>query len=47
MEEHDYRVIEIAGAAEKSIEDAVQKAISRAGRTLHDLRWFEVLETRG
>lgn len=47
MEEHVYRVIELAGASEKSIEDAVQKAISRAGRTLHDLRWFEVIETRG
>jgi len=47
MEEHVYRVIELAGSSEKSIEDAVQMAISRAGRTLHDLRWFEVIETRG
>jgi dodecin len=47
MEEHVYKVIELAGASEKSIEDAVQKAISRAGKTLHDLRWFEVVETRG
>jgi len=47
MEEHVYRVIELAGASEKGIEDAVQKAISRAGRTLHELRWFEVVETRG
>lgn len=47
MEEHVYKVIELAGASEKSIEDAVQKAISRAGATLHDLRWFEVVETRG
>lgn len=47
MDEHVYKVIELAGASEKSIEDAVEKAIGRAGETLKDLRWFEVVETRG
>jgi flavin-binding protein dodecin len=47
MEEHVYKVIQLAGSSETSIEDAVQKAISRASRTLHELRWFEVIETRG
>ena len=47
MEEHVYKVIQLVGASEKSIEDAVQKAVARANQTLHDLRWFEVVETRG
>jgi flavin-binding protein dodecin len=47
MEEHVYKVIELAGSSEKSLQDAVETAIARAAKTLHHLRWFEVLETRG
>lgn len=47
MEDHVYRVIEIAGSSPKSIEDAIQTAVTRASKTLRNLRWFEVLQTRG
>jgi hypothetical protein len=47
MEEHVYKVIELAGSSEKSLQDAVETAIARAAKTLKHLRWFEVLETRG
>ena len=47
MDDHVYRVIQIVGSSEKSIDDAIQMAIARASKTLRDLRWFEVLETRG
>ncbi len=47
MEEHVYKVIQLVGSSEHSIEDAVQRAITRADQTLDDLRWFEVVETRG
>jgi flavin-binding protein dodecin len=47
MEDHVYRIIEISGSSQKSIEDAIQNAVGRAGRTLRNLRWFEVLQTRG
>jgi flavin-binding protein dodecin len=47
MEDHVYRVIEIAGSSANSIEDAIQVAVTRAGRTLRNLRWFEVVQTRG
>ncbi|HZT86544.1 MAG TPA: dodecin [Stellaceae bacterium] len=47
MDDHVYRVIKIVGSSEKSIEDAIQHAVSRAGQTLRNLRWFEVVETRG
>jgi len=47
MEDHIYRVIQIVGSSEKSIDDAIQRAVTRASKTLRDLRWFEVVETRG
>ena len=47
MPDHVYRIIEIAGSSEKSIEDAVQNAVGRASRTLRQVGWFEVVETRG
>jgi hypothetical protein len=47
MEDHVYKVINIVGSSEKGIEDAIQTAVSRAGQTLRNLRWFEVIETRG
>ena len=45
MQDHVYKMIELAGSSESSIEDAVQNAVARAAKTLHDLRWFEVVET--
>lgn len=47
MEDHVYRVIEITGSSQKSIEDAIQTAVTRASKTLRNLRWFEVIQTRG
>jgi flavin-binding protein dodecin len=47
MDDHIYRVIQIVGSSEKSIDDAIQRAVSRASQTLRHLRWFEVVETRG
>jgi hypothetical protein len=47
MDHHVYKIIELAGSSETSIEDAIQNAIARASRTLKHLRWFQVVETRG
>ena len=44
---HIYKIIELVGSSEKSIEDAINSAIGRASETLRNLRWFEVVETRG
>lgn len=46
-EDHVYRIIEVAGSSEESVEAAIQSAVSRASRTLHGLRWFEVMQVRG
>jgi flavin-binding protein dodecin len=47
MQDHIYRVIELVGSSETSIEDAISTAIARANKTLRNLRWFEVVQTRG
>jgi flavin-binding protein dodecin len=46
MEDHVYRIIEVAGSSETGIDDAIRNAVARASRTLHHLRWFEVLQTK-
>jgi flavin-binding protein dodecin len=46
-DQHTYRVIELVGTSEKSVDDAIASAISRASRTLRHLRWFEVVRTSG
>lgn len=47
MSEHVYRVIEVVGSSPKGIEGAIENAVEKASKTLRELRWFEVLETRG
>ena len=47
MDEHVYRVIQVVGSSEQSTDDAIRKAVARASKTLRDLRWFEVVESRG
>ena len=47
MEDHVYKILELVGSSEKGIEDAIQNAISRASKTVREMKWFEVLETRG
>ena len=47
MDDHVYKIIELSGSSQSSVEDAVQNAVNRASRTLKHLRWFEVMQTRG
>ena len=47
MPAHVYKKIELTGSSTSSIEDAVHNALQRAAKTVHGLRWFEVVETRG
>ncbi len=47
MDDHVYKVVELVGSSETSIEDAIQTAVRRASTTLRNLRWFEVIQTRG
>jgi len=47
MSDHVYKIIELVGSSPTSIEEAIKTAIGRADETLRNLRWFEVLQTRG
>jgi flavin-binding protein dodecin len=47
MKDPVYKLIELTGTSATSIEDAVDKAIQRAHKTIKNLSWFQVVETRG
>jgi hypothetical protein len=44
---HTYKKIEMVGSSKTSIEDAIQNAIGECARSIDNLDWFEVTETRG
>ena len=47
MSDHVYKMIEIVGSSPKGSDAAIENAINKAAQSLHNLDWFEVLETRG
>jgi len=44
---HVYKLIELTGSSTTTIEDAVGNAIAKAAKTMRNMHWFQVLETRG
>jgi len=44
---HVYKKIELVGSSRVSIEDAINNALAEAAKTVHNMDWFEVVETRG
>ncbi len=47
MTDHVYKQIELTGSSSKSSDDAIRNAIAKAAQSLHNIRWFQVVETRG
>ena len=47
MTEHVYKKIEIVGSSKESVEAAIRNALTKAGKTIQKMRWFEVVDTRG
>ncbi len=47
MKDQVYKLIELTGTSTTSTEDAVERAIKRAHKTVKNLCWFQVVETRG
>ncbi|QLC24980.1 dodecin domain-containing protein [Parasphingopyxis algicola] len=47
MSDNIYKVTEVVGTSETSIEDAITGAIERTAKTVRDIGWFEVTDTRG
>ena len=47
MSNHVYKTIELVGSSALGSDDAVQTAVKRAAQTVRNLRWFQVIDTRG
>ena len=47
MSNHVYKIIQLAGSSSTGIEDAIGTAIAKAAKTVRNMDWFEVIETRG
>jgi dodecin len=47
MSDHVYKMLDLVGSSQTSIEDAIQVALGRAHETTRNLRWFEVVQVRG
>lgn len=47
MNDHVYKSVELTGSSMTSSDDAVRSAIERASVSMRNIRWFQVLETRG
>ena len=47
MSGHIYKHIDLTGSSPVSSDDAIQRAIAKAGESVRGMHWFEVLETRG
>ncbi|WP_119155708.1 dodecin [Caldimonas tepidiphila] len=45
--DHVYKTIELTGSSPTGIEHAVQTALAKASQSVRNIRWFEVIETRG
>jgi len=47
MSDHVYKQIRLTGSSTESSDAAVKRAIAKASESLKNLRWFEVIDTRG
>lgn len=47
MTDHIYRVTEIVGSSPDSVHQAIRNGVERAAKTLRNVEWFEVINTRG
>lgn len=47
MNDHVYKHIEITGSSSRSYQEAIQNAVARAAKTVENMRWFEVVDSRG
>jgi dodecin len=47
MNEHVYKMIELTGSSKVSMEEAVKNAIAKASESVHNMRWFQIVDSRG
>jgi len=42
-----YKMLDLIGTSDKSVEDAINSAVALAAKTVRHIDWFEVKELRG
>lgn len=47
MAGHVYKKIEIVGSSPDGLQEAIENGVAKAAESLHNLRWFEVVDVRG
>ncbi len=47
MTEHVYKHLELTGSSTRSADEAVKNAIAKAAKSVRNMAWFKVIETRG
>lgn len=47
MTDHTYKKIELTGSSSVGIQEAIESAVAKASETIQNMRWLEVVETRG
>ena len=47
MSEHVYKSVELTGSSPNGSDEAIRVALAKAAESIRDIRWFEVLTTRG
>ncbi len=47
MTDKVYKKVEVVGTSSASLEDAIQNAVARSAKTVRNMSWFEVVDTRG
>ena len=47
MSDHVYRLSEIVGSSQTSVDDAIRNAIRKANETVRNIEWFQTGEIRG
>jgi hypothetical protein len=47
MSDHVYKIVEVVGSSRVGIDDAIRNAIETSAKSIRNIDWFEVIETRG
>ncbi len=47
MSEHVYKLTEIVGSSTEGSDQAIRVALAKASKSIRNIRWFEVIATRG
>jgi flavin-binding protein dodecin len=47
VSDHVYRLTEVVGSSETSVDDAIRTAIGKAAETVRNIEWFQAEEIRG